>query len=560
MSYKVYNNFPRELAPTIAQYTNYEDLLANSEQVPLTEFQQLTTEHMPRFADGLFDLPPGPGLRRKRKRLADFSEKEKQARRKLKNRIAAQSARDRKRHEADQNMKNMEELENEVLRLREENKTLRADNQTLRAENANLRQENMTLRQGKHRDVYYSHNSSYNSSPWQSPSGGSSSFDSGLKLEVSSPLHPIITTNASSPITTTTISSRAAVAPSSTTSSKSSKLVDPRAVELSLSNTTTTTSCVHSSNTQLLQVVGPADGLPMPQGRSSVVAAQTSSRKVAIRASKTSKRCYQAPAQQCTEGAKVARGEAPVVHTEQPDTPSFAQVQALYTLVMTILFQTAGTMINKHASQSQCSSRELSRRLRAVRDLRESKRQRLSSPIKFWETENLHQVSLQAEKSTAPFHYQPLACRDKSATRPSSMKSSRSSRSPPAEAPTQTTTSTPSSWTTLTAQTSSTGGKGRQESRTNAEVVVEATVQPSHRCPLHARTTTNCLACQCDASRRPISVEPKYLSKLNISDHLLRQATLQVQRKRSLKRQNSQSKDTPTQQLARQLAASDLAH
>jgi len=116
----------RSIAPTIAQYPSYDELLANSEQVPLSEFQSLNANEMPRFADGLFDLPPGPGLRRKRKRLSDFSEKEKQARRKLKNRIAAQSARDRKRFEADQNMKNMGELEAEVKRLRAENRELRA--------------------------------------------------------------------------------------------------------------------------------------------------------------------------------------------------------------------------------------------------------------------------------------------------------------------------------------------------------------------------------------------------------------------------------------------------
>ena len=49
-------------APTIAQYPNYEELLSNSEQVPLQEFQLLNANQMPRFADGLFDSPPGPGL------------------------------------------------------------------------------------------------------------------------------------------------------------------------------------------------------------------------------------------------------------------------------------------------------------------------------------------------------------------------------------------------------------------------------------------------------------------------------------------------------------------
>ena len=67
------------LAPTISQYRTYDELLRNSENVPLREFQALGS-NMPKFADGLFDEPPGPGLRRKRKKLADFTEAEKQAR------------------------------------------------------------------------------------------------------------------------------------------------------------------------------------------------------------------------------------------------------------------------------------------------------------------------------------------------------------------------------------------------------------------------------------------------------------------------------------------------
>ena len=55
----------QSIAPTIAQYPSYDELLANSEQVPLSEFQSLNANEMPRFADGLFDLPPGPGLQLK---------------------------------------------------------------------------------------------------------------------------------------------------------------------------------------------------------------------------------------------------------------------------------------------------------------------------------------------------------------------------------------------------------------------------------------------------------------------------------------------------------------
>ena len=55
------NNY-EHLTPTIAQYANYDELLKHSEQVPLHEFQVLENGKMPRFAEGLFDQPPGPGL------------------------------------------------------------------------------------------------------------------------------------------------------------------------------------------------------------------------------------------------------------------------------------------------------------------------------------------------------------------------------------------------------------------------------------------------------------------------------------------------------------------
>merc|ERR1711970_1645746 len=139
-------------------------------------------------------------------------------------------------------MKNMEELESEVIRLREENRTLRVDNQTLRAENTDLRGENMSLRQGKRfkDEVYYSSppHSSYNSSPWQSP-----------KLEVTTTqMHPS-TTNTSPVINTITTSRsptfNAATAVTAHEQNHSSvKLVDPRTVEQSLR--LASNNCVHS--------------------------------------------------------------------------------------------------------------------------------------------------------------------------------------------------------------------------------------------------------------------------------------------------------------------------
>ncbi|NWV46028.1 XBP1 protein, partial [Daphoenositta chrysoptera] len=94
-------------------------------------------------------LPAGadPGLpgmeatqpARKRQRLTHLSPEEKALRRKLKNRVAAQSARDRKKAR-------MTELEQQVVELEEENQKLLRENQLLRERTCNLVQENQELR------------------------------------------------------------------------------------------------------------------------------------------------------------------------------------------------------------------------------------------------------------------------------------------------------------------------------------------------------------------------------------------------------------------------------
>ncbi|NWZ43722.1 XBP1 protein, partial [Brachypodius atriceps] len=94
-------------------------------------------------------LPAGadPGLpementqpARKRQRLTHLSPEEKALRRKLKNRVAAQSARDRKKAR-------MTELEQQVVELEEENKKLLRENQLLRERTCNLTRENQELR------------------------------------------------------------------------------------------------------------------------------------------------------------------------------------------------------------------------------------------------------------------------------------------------------------------------------------------------------------------------------------------------------------------------------
>ncbi|XP_074462639.1 LOW QUALITY PROTEIN: X-box-binding protein 1 [Larus michahellis] len=86
--------------------------------------------------------PPGleaPQPARKRQRLTHLSPEEKALRRKLKNRVAAQSARDRKKAR-------MVELEQQVVELEEENQKLLLENRLLREKTCNLALENQELR------------------------------------------------------------------------------------------------------------------------------------------------------------------------------------------------------------------------------------------------------------------------------------------------------------------------------------------------------------------------------------------------------------------------------
>ncbi|XP_051641836.1 X-box-binding protein 1 isoform X2 [Manacus candei] len=94
---------------------------------------------LPAGADpGLAGLE-GPQPARKRQRLTHLSPEEKALRRKLKNRVAAQSARDRKKAR-------MTELEQQVVELEEENQKLLLENQLLRERTCNLVLENQELR------------------------------------------------------------------------------------------------------------------------------------------------------------------------------------------------------------------------------------------------------------------------------------------------------------------------------------------------------------------------------------------------------------------------------
>ncbi|XP_026875505.2 LOW QUALITY PROTEIN: X-box-binding protein 1 [Electrophorus electricus] len=77
---------------------------------------------------------------RKRQRLTHLSPEEKALRRKLKNRVAAQTARDRKKAK-------MGELEQQVLELEQENQKLHLENRMLREKASDLLSENEELRQ-----------------------------------------------------------------------------------------------------------------------------------------------------------------------------------------------------------------------------------------------------------------------------------------------------------------------------------------------------------------------------------------------------------------------------
>lgn len=85
------------------------------------------------------DSDGGGGVPRKRRRLTHLSPDEKLMRRKLKNRVAAQTARDRKKAL-------MTELEEKVAQLEEENKLLKRQNISLKESSTCLVRENAELR------------------------------------------------------------------------------------------------------------------------------------------------------------------------------------------------------------------------------------------------------------------------------------------------------------------------------------------------------------------------------------------------------------------------------
>jgi len=90
------------------------------------------------------DVEGGPV--RKRANLDHLSPEERLMRRKLKNRVAAQTARDKKKAQTDDMEKLISDMHEEKDRLEQENNRLQATNTQLQIENANLQQDNQQLR------------------------------------------------------------------------------------------------------------------------------------------------------------------------------------------------------------------------------------------------------------------------------------------------------------------------------------------------------------------------------------------------------------------------------
>lgn len=115
--------------------------------ITFTNIFSLANVDAQKVLDSLDDPPPGPvnsshddSQSRKRKKLDDLTPQERMVRRKLKNRVAAQTARDRKKER-------LETLERVVGKLEKENESLKKSNEELRTNMDYLMTQNNILRE-----------------------------------------------------------------------------------------------------------------------------------------------------------------------------------------------------------------------------------------------------------------------------------------------------------------------------------------------------------------------------------------------------------------------------
>ncbi|XP_061163172.1 uncharacterized protein LOC133172327 [Saccostrea echinata] len=118
------------------------------------------------------------GAPRKRRRLTHLTPEEKLMRRKLKNRVAAQTARDRKKAI-------MSDLEIQVAKLMEENKRLQRENSSLKERSSELMNENSSLKERLGTDVSLVKME-------EETSGSAASFVSLPQGHPSPPSHPVM--------------------------------------------------------------------------------------------------------------------------------------------------------------------------------------------------------------------------------------------------------------------------------------------------------------------------------------------------------------------------------
>jgi len=108
-----------------------------AERVPIEELRQGLYK-LPEWAEGLFDITP-EGQPRRRRRLTHLTNEEKVLRRKLKNRVAAQNARDKKRDESERIKIENEQLQAVVAQMQSDAGNRESEIERLRRENAQLR-------------------------------------------------------------------------------------------------------------------------------------------------------------------------------------------------------------------------------------------------------------------------------------------------------------------------------------------------------------------------------------------------------------------------------------